>query len=67
MADQQRRYERAEAQAVGRSVASVQELSRRLQAARHEVAVLEDEVADLDARLAALQKENAMLRAGLSH
>jgi predicted RNase H-like nuclease (RuvC/YqgF family) len=67
MADQQRRYAQAEAKAVGRSVASVHELSRRLAEARHEVRVLEDEIQGLDAELIALRRENAMLKARLSH
>jgi len=67
IADQQRRYAQAEARAVGRSVASVHELSRRLSAARHEISVLEEEIETLDARLIAVQAENARLRAQLGH
>jgi len=64
---QANRRAQAEAVSVARTLSAVDELSRRLAAARHEVQVLEDEVADLDGRLIALQKENAELRALLAH
>jgi regulator of replication initiation timing len=48
-------------------VAQVDELARRLQAARREIVNLEDEIDSLDAELIALRQENAWLRAQLAH
>jgi predicted nucleic acid-binding Zn-ribbon protein len=71
IADVQRQRARRQAQAdtiaMAHGVAQVDELARRLQAARREIVNLEDEIDSLDAELIALRQENAWLRAQLAH
>jgi hypothetical protein len=71
VADNQRRQARAQARAdaiaTAHGVAQVDELARRLSAARREILSLEDEIDGLDAELLALRQENALLRAQLAH
>lgn len=71
VADNQRRQARAQARAdavaTAHGIAQVDELARRLQAARREIVSLEDEIEGLDQELLALRRENDRLRAQLAH
>jgi len=60
-----RRQARADAIATAHGLAHVDELARRLSAARREILSLEDEIEGLDQELLALRRENAELRAQL--